>query len=387
MKNVTYVISDLASATGGTVTATVALSKAQAARGLNISIVTTDWGLDTPASVDGVDVRLFPCRNAKWRWAPALGRYLREHLLESDIVIIGGLWQYPTWIAGKVCREIGKPYIVSPHGMLDPWSMKQKSWKKNVYVRLFERRTLADAAAVHAMGQEEGTYCMSWNKSVFVVEGGLTENFYERMPERRAFYLRYPVLEGRKYILFLGRLHHKKQPDVAILAFHKACHDDSGIMLVMAGPSEPKYREHLQSLADQLGIIDRVLFTGLIEQDVAKEAYRSASAFVLPSLHENFGFAVVEAIAQECPVIVSDRVSVASFITDAKAGLVVTPDVDSFADAIKFILQNPAASSEMANRGREFVLAKFTSDAVAKEFTQVCEDILEGTKRSLAWVS
>lgn len=388
MKNVTYIIPDLAPATGGPVTATRALANAQVTLGLNISIVATDWGLNAPVPcVDGVEVRLFPCRYAKWRWAPSLGRYLRKHLLNFDIVVVAGLWQYPTWITAKICREIGKPYIVSPHGMLDPWPMDQKSWKKNMYLRLFEKQTLEGAAALHAMTEGEATHFTKWNRSVFVVPGGVSKDVYGRLLDRSAFYTRYPALGGRKYVLFLGRLHKKKQPEVAILAFHKAFKNDSEIMLVMAGPCELRYRRYLQGLADNLGISTRILFTGLINQDAAMEAYRSASAFVLPSLHENFGFAVVEAMAQECPVIVSDRVDVASSIASAAAGLVVPPDVDSFAQALAVVLQNPCAGSQMGQNGRKLVLTHFALDNVAKEFTHVCDDILAGKRSSRAWLS
>lgn len=388
MENITYAIPDLAPATGGPVTATRVLAHAQAAFGLNVSIVSTDWGLKAPVpDFEGVDVRLFPCRYAKWRWAPSLGRYLRTQLLHSDIVVVAGLWQYPTWITAKMCREIGKPYVVSPHGMLDSWPMEQKSWKKSMYLRLFEKQTLEGAAALHGMTEGEATHFIKWNRSVFVVPGGVSKNVYGRLLDRRAFYARYPALRGRRYVLFLGRLHQIKQPEVAILAFHKAFKNDSTIMFVMAGPCELKYHRYLQDLVDQLGISGRILFTGLISEDAANEACRSASVFVLPSLHENFGFAVVEAMAQECPVVVSDRVNVAPFISSAGAGLIMPPDVDSFAQALVVILQNPCAGSLMGQKGRELVLTQFTSDNVAKKFTQVCDDILAGTRSSPSWLS
>jgi glycosyltransferase involved in cell wall biosynthesis len=271
--------------------------------------------------------------------------------------------------------------------MLDPWPMEQKSWKKNMYLRFFEKQTLEGAAALHAMATGEATHSIEWNPSVFVVPGGVSKDVCGRLVDRNALYARYPALENRKYVLFLGRLHPKKQPEVAILAFYKALKNDSGIMLMMAGPCELEYRRYLQNLVDKLGISSRVLFTGLINGDAATEAYRSASVFVLPSLHENFGFAVVEAMAQECPVIVSNRVDVASFIASAAAGLVVPPDVDSFAQALAIILQNPDASSRMGESGRNLVLTQFTSDKVAKEFTHVCEDILAGKRSSRAWLS
>lgn len=388
MKNVTYIIPDLAPATGGPVTATMALANAQASLGLNISIVSTDWGLNTPVSFsNGVGLRLFPCKYAKWRWTPSLKKHLRRQLVKSDIVVIAGLWQYPTWISAKVCREIGKPYIVSPHGMLDPWPMEQKTWKKNMYIRCFEKQTLQGAAALHAMAAGEATHCIKWNPSVFVVPGAVSKDVCGRLVDRNTLRTRYPALENRKYVLFLGRLHPKKQPEVAILAFYKAFQRDSGIMLMMAGPCELEYRHYLQGLVDKLGIGSRVFFSGLINGEAVKEAYRSASVFVLPSLHENFGFAVVEAMAQECPVIVSDRIDVASFIVSAAAGLVIAPDVDSLAQALATILQNPDASSRMGENGRNLVLTHFTSDKVAEEFTRVCEDILAGKKSSPAWVT
>lgn len=369
-------------------TATLTLAGSQASHGLNVSVVATDWGLSgVLPHVDGVGVRVFPCKYAKWRWAPSLGKFLRKHLLNSDIVVVAGLWQYPTWISAKVCREIGKPYVVSPHGMLDPWPMEQKSWKKEMYLRLVEKQALGKAAALHAMSPSEAKHLAKWNQSVFVVPGGVSKDVCGGLVDSSAIFTKYPALENRKYVLFLGRLHPKKQPEVAILAFHKAFEHDSRIMLVMAGPCEIDYRRYLQGLVDKLGIGSRVFFSGLINGEAVTEAYRSASVFVLPSLHENFGFAVVEAMAQECPVIVSDRVDVASFVARAAAGLVVAPNVDSFAEALAIILQDPDASSEMGQNGRNLVLTQFTSDKVAQEFTRVCEDIVAGKRSSQAWLS
>src|SRR5438270_1852185 len=140
-----HVIPDLAPETGGPVTAVLGLAEAQAAMGHEVCIASSDYGLASNPQVGGVKFSLFPCRYDTWRWTPELGRYLERVVRGFDIVMVESLWQYPTFIAGKACRAANVPYVVSPNGMLDVWSLSQKAWKKRPYMALVERNTLLGA--------------------------------------------------------------------------------------------------------------------------------------------------------------------------------------------------------------------------------------------------
>ena len=384
---VLHVIPDLAPETGGPVTAVMGLAQAQAAIGHKVSIASSDYGLDSTPQVDNVEFKLFPCRYDTWRWAPELGRYLEKFVKAFDVVMVESLWQYPTFIAGKICRAANMPYVVSPNGMLDEWSLSQKAWKKKPYMTLIERSTLLGAAAIHLTSEGELTnsHLNRWAVPKLVVPLGLHKSKYTDLPGDGGFFARYPELSNRRIVLFLGRLHYKKQPDVLIRAFHQACHSIDDLHLVLVGSGERRYVETLRELVKSLGIQDRVLFTGILTGEAVKEAYRAASIFVLPSWQENFGLSVVEAMAAECPVVISDHMDLAPDILRGKCGLVAAPNVEETAKAMVSLLGDEALRREMGRNGRKLVLEKFTWENCAHELGVAFEDILSGRKESEAW--
>lgn len=382
-----HVIPDLAPETGGPVTAVLGLAEAQAAMGHKVCIASSDYGLSSTPQVEHIEFNLFPCRSDIWRWAPELGRHLEKVIKGFDVVMVESLWQYPTLVASRSCRSAGVPYVVSPNGMLDVWSMSQKAWKKRPYMALLERNTLLGANAIHltSEGELNHSYLNKWRVPKAVIPLGLHKSKYTDLPDEEDFFKRYPELSGKQIVLFLGRLHYKKQPEVVIRAFHQACSEIPDIHLVLAGSGEQAYIQRLQELVKSLGIQNRVLFTGILKGDAVKEAYRAASVFVLPSWQENFGLALVEAMAAECPVVVSDHIDLAADITEAEAGLVVSPNSEETARAILSLLPDDKMRRRMGRHGRLLVLERFTWDRSAREFNEVFDDILSGKNQSRAW--
>jgi glycosyltransferase involved in cell wall biosynthesis len=377
---VLHIIPDLAPATGGPVTSVLGLARAQTALGHEVSIASTDWGMSRRPSLEGVHFHLFPCRYDSWRWAPALGKFLRREIGNYDVATVESLWQYPTYIAGRACREAGTPYVVSTNGMLDEWSLAQKSWKKRPYLRFVERATLEGAAAVHltSRGESEHSHLESFRIRKLIIPLGVHSSSYRELPDRASFVRRYPELEGKRIILFLGRLHFKKQPDVAIKAFHKAHAGNGDARLVLAGGGDPDYVKSLRRLVEDLGMRRSVLFTGLLQGDAVKEAYRAATVFILPSWQENFGLSVVEAMAAGCPVLVSNHIDLASEIEGAGAGLSVAPSVEDNAAALDYLLNDGVLRARLGEAGRKLVLEKFTWEQCARSFMAAFEDILSG---------
>ena len=141
--------------------------------------------------------------------------------------------------------------------------------------------------------------------------------------QRAAFLTRFPQLEGRQFFLFLARLHRKKGCDLLIEAFARVASAHPNLDLVMAGPDEGGLRPQLEERKRRsLGIAGRVHWTGMLEDDLKWGALRSAEAFVLPSHQENFGVAVVEALACGLPVLISDKVNIWPDIVEDGAGIV-----------------------------------------------------------------
>lgn len=382
-----HVIPDLSPASGGPVAAVLGLAGEQASCGHEVSIAATAQGRKGALAPEGVSVRLFPLSFPYWKCSQGLGRFLGREISGFDITHIHGLWEYPSWAAARACRKNGLPYIIRPHGSIDSWPMSQKTWKKNAHLFLFGRRMLACAAALHGTSarEVEGLLMRRWNTSCFVMPVGLPPSTSEDLPERAVFFERYPVLKGCQIVIFVGRLHYVKQPEVIIRAFHAACGSGKEATLVMAGPVDPGYLKSLQNLAGELDIADRVHFTGMLQGRAVQEALRAADLFVLPSLHENFGIAVAEAMAAGCPVVISDRVDLAPEVVRAGAGIVTDLSVKSTAEAISRLLSDDALRHRMGEKGRRLVLDQFTCQKVTRDLEEVYRDILSGRRESAAW--
>jgi glycosyltransferase involved in cell wall biosynthesis len=271
--------------------------------------------------------------------------------------------------------------------MLDRWSLRQKAWKKQLYLTFLERRTIQKAEALHWTSDEERQHSGVANASTrgFVLPLGLPHAAYQNLPASTDFVEKRPWLRGRKMILFLGRLHPKKQPDVVIHAFHAIHREFPEASLVLAGTGEQGYLNLLQKLVRQLGLESHVLFLGMLKGREVQEAYVAATLFVLPSLDENFGLAVAEAMAAGCPVVISRQVALSKEIEKYSAGIVIEAEVDGVSRAFRRLLEDSALRQSMGRNGREFVLKKLTWDKIAEQMVEVYQDILQGTRTNAAW--
>jgi glycosyltransferase involved in cell wall biosynthesis len=185
---------------------------------------------------------------------------------------------------------------------------------------------------------------------------------------------RYPEIGTRRVVLFLGRLNFKKGLDLLVPAFAEARAADPDLHLVIAGPDDGMRRD-IESWAAKGGIGHRVTFTGMLDHQRKLEAFRDSAMFVLPSYSENFGIAVVEAMACGVPVAISDKVNIWREVRDAGAGLVGTTTVASVAEQITRLARDPDAAA-MGARGRRLVEERFSWDRIAED--------LEAVYRSLA---
>lgn len=301
---------------------------ATAALGHRPEVLTLDgdsdaWVMDFPAPTHA----LGPVAT-HYGYSRRLVPWLREHAHDYDAVIVHGLWQYHSLAAWRALHGSDVPYFVFPHGMLDPWFRHRyplKHLKKRLYWPWADYRVLRDAAAVLFTADEEARLAARsfrpYRVRPAVVGFGLELDGAAQAANADAFHARWPVLRGRRLVLFLGRLHEKKGGDLLIEAFAEVARDAASLHLVMAGPDGAVgERARLEALAGQLGIAPRITWTGMLAGADKWSALRAAEVFALPSHQENFGIAVVEALALGVPVIVSDKVNIWRQIVDAGAG-------------------------------------------------------------------
>lgn len=283
--------------------------------------------------------------------SPGMSRWLASHIETYDLLHIHALFSYPSTSAMVQARWANVPYILRTIGQLSPWSLAQSSQRKRWMLRLVERANLQGAAALHfttALERAE-TEGLGLSAASLVLPLGV------QLPsEPPAF----PNEEKDRTdeapirFLFLSRLHPKKRLEslleaCALLANRQPL---ARWQLTIAGSGEPGYEKSLRQRSRDLGIEDHCLWLGHLEGEAKANALRQADWFVLPSAAENFGIAVVEALAAGTPVIVSPQVAVADRVAEEAAGLVCGSDPALLVAALEQAMKGSPPAMRIAAR-------------------------------------
>jgi glycosyltransferase involved in cell wall biosynthesis len=386
-----HVIGDLAPVSGGPAKACFEMARAVARRGHRLAIYTTDFGQPVgavppggaPLLRDGVTLRHFPLQPPRiWLASWPLRRALVADVAAYDLVHVHSLYLFHDWAAAAACRRAGVPYILRPHGALDPYIHRRHRAKKALFDRWFQDRMLARAAAIHYTAAEEMRLAAPFVHGApgFVVPNGLELADYAALPPRGSFRRRHPGLGEAPIVLFLGRLNFKKGLDLLAAAFGRLGDRAGEACLVIAGP-DGGFRRETEVFVDQAGIRDRTLFTGLLQGADKLAALTDADLFVLPSYSENFGIAVVEAMACGLPVVISDQVNIWREIEGDGAGLVTPCEAGAVADAIARLIADPELRRRMGAAGRAAVAQRYSWDKVAEQLEAAYVRIREDRRR------
>ena len=255
-------------------------------------------------------------------------QWLRAHAGSYDGVVVEGVWQY-NGVAVRAAARGRVPYLVFTHGMLDPWFQQTypfKHLKKYLYWFAAQYSVLHDAfRVVFTTDQERELATKSFWPHTWrsvVVPLGTNRPGGDPTQQKEAFYAACPDARGRRFLLFLGRIHRKKGCDLLIEAFARVAELDPGMDIVVAGPDQVALQAKLVHLAAERGVGNRVHWPGMLQGDAKWGAFYAAEAFVLPSHQENFGIAIAEAIACSKPVLISNKVNIWHYVTEDGVGLV-----------------------------------------------------------------
>lgn len=310
-------------------------------------------------------------------YAPAL----RTELLNGsfDLVHTQGLWMYPSAATNSWHRRTGKPYLVSPHGMLDPWALANARWKKRLAAVLYERKHLRHAACLHALSASEAQSIRAFGLAnpIAVIPNGI--ELPPSAPAGDADLADVP--SDKRLLLFLGRLHPKKGLPNLIRAWSQARRkvpEVDGWRLAIAGWDQGNHRAELEALVKEEGIETAALFLGP-KFGAEKEALlRRADAFVLPSQSEGLPMAVLEAWAYGLPVLMTEACNLPEgFAASAAARMDLA--VEPMAEALGFFLsQSAGVHRAMGGKGRALVEERFTWQKACESLYAVYRWILGG---------
>lgn len=382
--NILRVISSMNPATGGPCQGIRNSVPALNSLGVKNEVVCLDDPAATFLGKDPFPIHAVGPAKGGWQYNRNLEGWLNEHLHRFDIVVIHGLWLYH----GYATREAVAQYnasnpakrirvYVMPHGMLDPWFQKAagrklKALRNVIYWNLIEGKTINSVDGVLFTCEEEMLLArLSFNgyrpkQELNVGYGIITPPAYQPGMDE-AFYANCTIPRNTPYFLFLSRIHEKKGLDLLIKAYLNLQLIDAGLpWLVIAGPGdETAYGQQMKALAASCR---KIIFTGMLSGDSKWGAYYNSTAFVLPSHQENFGIAVVEALACSKPVLISKQINIWREIEQGGAAIVGS-DTEEGAYQILLAWQQKSHRDKalMAEKALKVFEEKFTVESAAKQ--------------------
>ena len=387
-----HVIGDLAPQSGGPAKACVEMARAVARRGHEVTIATTDFsptaGRAEPdvAPEPGLALRVFPLGfPGRWLASWPLRRALPELVRAADVAHIHSLYLFHSWAAGTLCRRLGVPYIVRPHGTLDPVIQRRRRWRKRIMELWFQDRLLRNAAAIHYTSAEEMRLAEPFVHGApgVVVPLGLDLRDYSALPMPGTFRRRHPEIGQRPILLFLGRLNFKKGLDVLIEAMARVLAAGIDAHLVLAEP-DGGMEVAARRWVSRARLEARTTFTGMLTGTDKLAAFVDAALFVLPSSTENFGLAVVEAMACGTPVLVSDRVNIWREIVADGAGLAEPPNAECFAAAMTSLLRDAPRRQAMARAAQASVARRYQWSSIAADLERLYARVADARRTASA---
>ncbi len=365
---VLHLIPSIGQVRGGPSEAALSMVTALRQLGIEAALVSTDDNgrgrLELPTERwlihAGVPVQLFPRWSPPLRalrefaCSPALGRWLKRDLRQWDLLHVHSLFSWSTSRGMAIARRQRVPYLIHCLGHLQPWSLGQSAWRKQLYLGLVERRNLNGAAALQATSpaEAEDFARLRLHPPVFDLPLGVTIPVPIPGASQRLLQA-YPQLDPlAPRLLFLARLHPKKQLECLLeaLTLLQRQAPEQSWQLLIAGSGDPDYELSLRSMATTLGLSSRCHWLGFVSGERKDLLLQGCDWFVLPSAAENFGVAVAEALAAGTPVILSPEVGLAPAVAEAGAGRISARTPETLARTLQEALSGERAPFGAAAR-------------------------------------
>ena len=288
-------------------------------------------------------------------YSPAFKRYLKTNRC-YDLYHANGIWTYPTYKTIKTSRKYGKPCIVTIHGMLNKNALKFSPVGKRLFLSLFQRKELNSIKCIHATSLYEAE-CIKEagiKTPVAVIPNGVTEskNLLHRDDG------------GVCRFGFVGRIDRVKNIETLLKAWHKLGEKTTGCELVIIGGGDSDYSRELHKFVSDYKL-SNIRFTGLLTKDEAEKEMMKLRYLVLPSISENFGMVVPEALGKGIPVIATEGTPWQE-LNIRNCGWWIKNDTESLVSAILKAMNTDTADYDaMAERGRLLVKERYTIDITA----------------------
>ena len=299
----------------------------------------------------------------------------QQDVASADIVHFHGLWELSHWRARRWCRQIQKPMLVSPHGMLEDWAFRHRGWKKRPYFHVFERPSLSHANVILATSEMETGPLLRWFPSekvrVLPLGGHPPKSRPDPQPARAALNL----ADDEFAVLFLSRCHEKKGLHLLVDALPTiALNTPHRLRLVVVGDGDPAYVQPLRRATAGWSGNLRATWVGAVWGEEKWPYLSAADLFCLPSFSENFGLAVLEALFVGTPVLTTHETPWPSL--RGKLPLYFThPNVADLGAALRQRFEAPRPSATDRTRTQREAVSTFNWSTVAPRYADLYSEL------------
>jgi glycosyltransferase involved in cell wall biosynthesis len=299
-------------------------------------------------------------------------RFIRQRRLEIDV-----LHMHSVFIPDNVwvVREAQLPYVITPHGGYSAEVIRGRNRvAKAVWMRMQEGRYVRDASLIHAVSPREADELRAtFRARSFVYAPNAID-----VP-RTAAATAERILGARRRIVFLGRLAvEHKGLDLLLegYALYIRNEADADVELIVVGPDFRSGLTRLEALAASLLLEDRTRFLGALFGGDKEALLRSAYVFVHTSRWEGMPYAILEALATGCPVLITAATNLGGFVEEYGAGLVIEARPEGIRDGLKRLLELPAEEyRQMCSAARRLAEERFAWPAVAEQMSAAYRDL------------
>lgn len=345
---------------GGPIRSVSDLAEAMRRRGHRVTVATAD-ARDIPSAWrqgNGPEVAALQ-HGRLGDLDPASKARMRELVSGADVVHLNGVWEPASATVARIARSVGRPYLVTPRGVLDDWSMNRGLIKKRLYLSLVGSRMLRKAHAVHctAAGEARQVGRRIPGVRIAVVPNLLDLETLLALPRREC--------ESPR-ILFLGRVHPKKGLDRLLEALARM--DPPEAALDVAGDGDERYVDLIRRQIDRLGLADRVSLHGHLEGPKLRDLMSRAWLMALPTSQENFGNALFECLAAGLPVVTSDDLDTSPELQQSGGAVLVPRDPEAIRAACESLILEPGTRRRMSEDARGWVAQSLDPAAIADRY-------------------
>jgi glycosyltransferase involved in cell wall biosynthesis len=357
-------------------------TRVHAANGHEITILTPvspdDIIYDAAPGVSVVSVprhwfsRFFP------EFSTELWGYLKKNGNDFDLIHVHGLWHFGSVV--PYVLGLKPPKLLTTHGLLDQWAMRQGHWKKQLMSWFGQRKWTATTAAIHVNNQSEvedlKRYLGHTHPHVTIVPNGLRPAEFNDLPARGSFRKQFSIGQDKKIILFLSRLNVKKGLDILLPAFSRLLAERNDLHLVLAGPDDG-YLGDIQAYIQKNNLQSHVTLPGMLIKEQKLAAFADADLYTLPTYSESFAIAALEAMAAGLPTLLTEHVGFGGYLRQYKAAHLCEPTEQSVYDGLNYLLTNPAKGAQLGVNAQRMIEEECDIDVLATKLLDAYNEAIE----------